>query len=249
MMKKTVILLMAFCQILTISATEYVYNMVDYNAPSLTTTDGKFELKCSKANGVTPPQAGATDKYGDKDMRYYAGNTLTITNLSGENITEIIFHISRNGHASLTQLAVSTGAMDAEPEYLEPNGYREWEYSWHGDANSVTFTIGDVCIYGYECTENNQVDAGTLFFKALTINTNDASAVNNTTAKPFVAMAQNGTLTINGIVDESPITIFDLTGAKLLTATLQNGTMDICSLRHGIYIVQSTDKIAKIIVR
>ena len=249
MATKRLLLWIMLLPVCALSAAEYTYVMTDYTAPSFTTTDNRFELKCAKGSGISAPQAGATDKFGDKDMRYYAGNTLTITSLGEGNITRITFAISRNGHASLTQPTVSTGAMEATPDYITQDGHRAWEYSWNGCAHSITFTIGELCTYGYECTENNKYDAGTLFFKAITITTDETSAVEQTPATRFEMFAADGHLNIIGVADGTMVHIYDITGAYVLSAPLVNGRVPIATLHRGIYLVRTDNHTRKLMIK
>ncbi len=246
-MKKTLLTTILACCALIASAEEHTYTMSDYGKPSFTTSDGLFTTLGKKNDGASGPtyNGGATDL----DVRLYAKNTYKITSNSGAKMVRITFCMSKNGHYKLAELTPSTGTMDAEPEQLtDANGWKAWRYSWTGNADEVTFTIGDSCAFGSECADHGKSAAGTLMFKTLIITDEAATALTATQHDGISLFAHNGTIYADGAADGTRIDVMSITGAHLLTATVNNGQI-AAPLAAGIYIVKCAGSVKKVVMK
>ena len=74
-----------------------------------------------------------------KDARYYAGNTLTIS--SDKDMTEIVFNLSSKGLNRLAPITASVGTIATQAS-------GDTKVTWTGNAQLVTFTVGDKADYG-----------------------------------------------------------------------------------------------------
>ncbi|MCQ2347696.1 MAG: hypothetical protein MJZ65_00735 [Paludibacteraceae bacterium] len=103
------------------------------------------------AKGGTAPTAKAGQN--DFDLRLYAKNTLTIT--YAEGMEQILFYISEKGLTRQAEITPSTGSMS----YDMTNKV----VTWTGDATTVTFTVGDLNVYGTDGkTKGGQFDFTTI---------------------------------------------------------------------------------------
>lgn len=247
-MKKTLLILVMAIGLSTLAAEEHTYIMSDYGKPAFTTDDGLFTTLGKKADGMSGPTYNGGQS--NLDVRLYAKNTYRITSNTDAKITKITFVISKNGHYSLAELTPNTGAMNAEPERLtDENGWKAWRYSWTGNTNEVTFTIGDYCEFGIDCTEQGKTgEAGTLMFKQLIVESETISALNNASENAFTAFAENGAIYIEGAPSGTTVEIFSIAGARILATPVENGRIN-ATLGNGIYIVKCGGNVRKVVVR
>ncbi len=248
MTKKLLFTLLLAGNLLALTAEEHTYIMSDYGKPAFTTSDGLFTTLGKKADGVSGPTYNGGEK--DLDVRLYAKNTYKITSNTDAKMLRITFCISKNGHYKLAELTPSNGTMDAEPEQLtDDNGWKAWRYSWTGNATEVTFTVGEYCAFGSECAEQGKTEVpGTLMFKTLIISDDAATALSATTSDGSNIFAHDGIIYADGLSDGTRIDVMSVTGAHLLTATVNNGQA-AAPLDRGIYIVKCNNRIHKIVVR
>ncbi|MCQ2288705.1 MAG: chitobiase/beta-hexosaminidase C-terminal domain-containing protein, partial [Muribaculaceae bacterium] len=135
-----------------------------------TVTFGNYTLALAKVGGATAPVYNETYK----DLRTYAGNTLTLTT-SGAAMTKVVFNISVQGMKRLTDVAASTGSVtvDASAKTV----------TWTGPAGEVVFTVGEKATYG----SDGAAKAGQLDFDAVEIET--GGSVVETVATPKFSVA------------------------------------------------------------
>ncbi len=107
--------------------------MSDYQAPD--GAFGDFTFAADKGSGASDPAYNGTGK----DARYYAGNTLTIS--SNKDMTEIVFNLSSKGLNRLAPITASVGTIAAQAS-------GDTKVTWTGNAQSVTFTVGEKADYG-----------------------------------------------------------------------------------------------------
>ncbi|MBQ3673146.1 MAG: C10 family peptidase [Paludibacteraceae bacterium] len=115
-------------------------------------TSGDFTFTGDKGSGTNEPVYNTNNK----DARYYAGNTLTIS--SDKDMTEIVFTLSAQGLRRLTSITASTGTIAAQAT-------GDTEVTWTGNAQSVTFTVGAQAEYG----SDGSTKAGQLAFASVDI--------------------------------------------------------------------------------
>lgn len=135
-----------------------------------TVTFGNYTLALAKVGGATAPVYNETYK----DLRTYAGNTLTLTT-SGAAMTKVVFNISVQGMKRLTDVTASTGSVtvDATAKTV----------TWVGPAGEVVFTVGEKATYG----SDGAAKAGQLDFDAVEIET--GGSVVETVATPKFSVA------------------------------------------------------------
>lgn len=117
-------------------------------------------LTMDQNSGQTKPTVNANQN----DARAYAGNVITVSNPTG-NITKIVFNISNNGLKRLTDVTPSAGTAvsDATSKTV----------TWTGDANSVSFTVGEKAVHGTEGSSK----AGQICFDSVDVTLVTTSAV------------------------------------------------------------------------
>lgn len=185
-MKRITFFLVLTCLLCPLQAETYDYvwssvfpNYEQQIPKSDFTLDNHFQIETDIAQGVTGPQFMKDNKAGLM-LRLYANNTLQLSTLQEDKLTQVVFVIGGNGCASLAKVTPSVGQMDSVYTGKDATGsFREYRYYWSGAASSVTFTVGALCEYGYECVENDRTDAGTLMTKQLLITTNAPTNVEN----------------------------------------------------------------------
>ena len=112
-----------------------------------------YTFTAEKNNGSTAPAYNTNGK----DVRLYAKNTLTIKAASG-NMTKIVFNISAQGKKRLTSITASTGTIANQAAGDET-------VTWTGNANEVTFTVGDKAVYGSDGADKaGQFDFSSVVF-------------------------------------------------------------------------------------
>ena len=129
---------------------------VTINAGPLTNgvfTQAPYTLTFAKNNGSTAPTYNANGG----DFRLYAKGTLTISTTGG-NMTTIVFNISAQGMRRLAPITASVGT-------IAPQASGDETVTWTGDANEVTFTVGDNADYGSDGSSK----AGQLDFTSVVI--------------------------------------------------------------------------------
>jgi len=162
------------------------------------TLDDLFQIDTEKATGVTGPQFLKDNKAGLM-LRLYANNTLKLSTLNKDQLTNVEFVISGNGCASLAEITPSTGKIDSV--YVGKDAtetYREYRVYWSGETSSVTFSVGAMCKYGYDCVENKKTDeAGTFMSSQMIITTQSTTGLDETTtSKTIKKVIVNGQLHI-----------------------------------------------------
>lgn len=111
--------------------------------PAAATTVNGFTFNMSQNDGATAPAYYESTA----DIRLYAKNTLTI---SGGAMSKIVFTL-KNATYRYTTFAPSVGALN--PAQAEG----DTEITWEGNANEVTFTVGDIATLGTENTKPGQI--------------------------------------------------------------------------------------------
>lgn len=102
------------------------------------TIDG-YTIAVQKNSGGTAPAINTNNKTGDKSLRLYAKNSLTI---SGEKISKIVVTLAADAAQRYAEFTPSVGAWN--PAQAEG----DTEINWEGDAATVTFTVGEKSIWG-----------------------------------------------------------------------------------------------------
>ena len=95
--------------------------------PGETAVDG-YKILIDKNTGTTAPLV-----YKDGMLRLYANNTMVV---SGSRITKIVFSVASTSSKRYTTMACSTGSITP----AQASG--DTQFTWVGDAASVTFTVG-----------------------------------------------------------------------------------------------------------
>ncbi|MDE6206726.1 MAG: DUF5017 domain-containing protein [Muribaculaceae bacterium] len=113
------------------------------NLPDSWSAQG-YNFAVAKNDGSTAP---AYNKAGD--VRLYAANTITIS--STPAMTKIVFNISAQGKKRLAPITASTGTIEAQAA-------GDATVTWTGNAESVTFTVGDKADFGSEEGKAGQLD-------------------------------------------------------------------------------------------
>ena len=113
-------------------------------------------LAGSTATGSNKP----TYNKDSEDARFYAGNTFTVST-TGNAITKIVFNFSEKGIMRQALVTPTSGAV-AQTAGAE-------SATWEGEASSITFTVGDMAVYGTE----GETKAGQFDFVSMYIYTGD----------------------------------------------------------------------------
>lgn len=120
----------------------------DCNLPTAPTTftSGNFQFTVEKASGATAPAYNATSK----DLRLYANNTMTVSTLDGAPIDKMVMTLGPSMKYRYTTFTPSTGT-------LAPQAAGDTQMTWTGHANKITFTVGELGVYGTENTKPGQI--------------------------------------------------------------------------------------------
>lgn len=130
----------------------YTLKVIDPNAPdpalinateleglkpdnNVTAQGYTFSVKTN--SGSTAPTYSKTDK----DYRIYAKGSLNIIAPEDLQIVNVVFAISSNGKKRLTSITASEGTIATQAK-------GDTQVSWSGNADNVTFTVGDKATYG-----------------------------------------------------------------------------------------------------
>ena len=172
-MKKFLLSLLCLISFMAIYAETYTFNMKDKHGSATINlsawSEGDFTFTPAKESSSTAP---AFNKSGD--VRIYAKGTFTIE-CANAKMKNISFTISSQGKKRMTTITSNKGQMTV-------TGANDYTCSWAGDANAVTFTVGDKATLG---TENTK--AGQFCFSDITIETGAVDAV--VVAKPTFSVA------------------------------------------------------------
>lgn len=109
------------------------------NIPGTTQVEG-YNITIDKASGATPPSFHA----GSSAVRLYADNTMEV---AGGRMAKIVFKLANTMKYRYTTVTPSTGTIS--PAQAEG----DTEFTWVGDAESVTFTIGHDATLGSDGPE------------------------------------------------------------------------------------------------
>lgn len=210
-MKKLLLSFLAFVVFTGLVKAETI-NLVAESMDKTGTTDnnGNLAIESATAENFTfafdKTTAGTTaPNYNTKakDIRLYANNTMTIATKDGSNMTEITFTISAQGKKRLTDMTVNQGNAVS-------NGADTWTVVWTGNANEVTFTVGEKTTIGTEPTSNSKQTAGQFDFTDLQIVVNGEKTTSS--APVFTPAAGN-------FAGEQVVTISAADGAKIYYTT------------------------------
>lgn len=105
---------------------------------------GGYAIDIEKETGATAPTIHA----GSGALRLYAKNTMKI---SGGKMTKIVFSLASTGDKRYTDFTCSTGTISPA------QAVGDTEFTWVGDATEVTFTVGELGVYGSENTKPGQI--------------------------------------------------------------------------------------------
>ncbi len=99
-------------------------------------TEGDFTFTAAIGSGSSTP----TQNSNSKDLRHYAGNTLTVSSTTG--MKQMVFAVSTAGKKRLTDLTATVGTVEVDKE--------AWTVTWTADeaVTEVTFTVGAKATYG-----------------------------------------------------------------------------------------------------
>lgn len=124
---------------MTLAQTEIDFTQLTIKATTspkgYTLTEGDFTFTASIGSGQTAP----TQNNKTKDLRHYAGNTLTV---SGTSMKEMVFEVSTAGKKRQAEITPSTGTVTVDKD--------AWTVTWTSDeaVSEVTFTVGNKATYG-----------------------------------------------------------------------------------------------------
>lgn len=120
----------------------------DCNLPGAPTefTSGNFKFVLDKASGATAPAYNTTSK----DVRLYANNTMTVSTLDGAPIDKMVMTLGPSMQYRYTTFTPSTGT-------LAPQATGDTQMTWTGHANKITFTVGELGVYGSESEKPGQI--------------------------------------------------------------------------------------------
>ena len=151
----------------------------DFGAPSFVA--GEYVVTSAKGTGGSNPSYVS----GDKDIRLYAGNTITVKNRTAP-VTRIVFNLSAQGLKRLAPITASTGTVTAQKA-------GDTTVEWTGSASEVTFTVGAKADYGSE----GNTKAGQLDFTSISVD----PWTGVTPAKQLVSIAIEGQKTVYFVND------------------------------------------------
>ena len=136
-MKKFFFSAVAALMALTASAATTI-TVADYAATNFITTDNHFSIAAEKAaSSSNPPAYNETSK----DLRIYAGGTLTIT--AGSPMQSISFELSAKGKARLS----ADNTVDCGTLVCDTTG-GVVKVKWTGDSKKVVLTVGEKATLG-----------------------------------------------------------------------------------------------------
>lgn len=154
-MKKLLLLFTAFLAVFSAFAGDVTISWTSADDwKDLTYTQGVYTGKLEKQNGKTTPAINA-DK---NDARVYAEGTVTVST-TGSNMKSLVFAVSTKGKYRLADITSDTGSVVVDNT--------AWTVTWTGDANAVTFTVGDNATYGTD----GETKAGQLCFDNIVVTT------------------------------------------------------------------------------
>ena len=136
-------------EVVTITASESLTGIASTDQATVE----PFTFTFAKNEGSTSPTYNASGK----DIRLYAKGTLKI-NTTGNNMTRVVFSLSTQGKKRLAAITASVGTIAKQAKGDET-------VTWTGDANEVTFTVGNSATYGSDGSSK----AGQLCFTAIEI--------------------------------------------------------------------------------
>ena len=142
-------------------------NLTAVQIGDVNTTVGNFTFSADKNDGGTNP----TYNENNKDLRYYAKNSLTISSTS--IITQIVFTLSEQGLKRLAPITANVGSIATQKA-------GDKTVTWTGNATSVTFTVGEKADYG----SDGSGKAGQLCVSSLAINSGASYTYNSTPECP-----------------------------------------------------------------
>lgn len=135
-----------------------------------------FDFDIQKGTGSTAPAYNA----GTSAVRLYANNTMAV---SAKKLTKITIQLASDAAARYTTLTPSTGTI--EPA----QAVGDTEVTWVGEAETVTFTVGEKATLGTD----GESKAGQLRFTSLLIEgTPNAAEAGNGTAEYLLENDANG---------------------------------------------------------
>ena len=141
-MKKILLTFVAFFAMMTmalaqtLSWTSADWTGVAEKAATISFKAGDFTLTADKVDGQTNPTVNGNAN----DLRIYALGSLNIA--STKNFKKLVFNLSNKKR--LAEIAVNNGQVAVDKE--------AWTLTWTGDANNVTFTVGEKNVYGTDPT-------------------------------------------------------------------------------------------------
>lgn len=191
---------------------------------TLSTTNSGFNVLCEKNTGTTAPA------YNDngKDVRVYAIGTITIYS-DNNSFDKVVFNISTAGLKRLAPISANIGTINSQN-----SGDKTVTWSNSTPVNSVTFTVGDIAIYGTENTKAGQLDftsiditayvpeeptpeKGTLNLVATTGNSNYYATFSST--RDVIFPAGEGWELYTVAVDDDELVMIDLNNNSLSAVT------------------------------
>lgn len=173
-MKKTLLsILSLFIATIAMAQTEFTWKWNDWKGikevkgddgktkytseNQITFTKDGFSIVANKAGAFNAPTVNAKAN----DLRVFAKGTVTVKN--AKKMSGLKFKISNQGKKRLTDITASTGKVDVNNS--------TWLVTWQGDAEEVTFTVGNKATKG---TEGNK-KAGQFDFDKVTLYTGGAT--------------------------------------------------------------------------
>lgn len=201
-----------------------LHNIVaaDFGAPSFVA--GEYVVTSAKGTGGSNPNYVS----GDKDIRLYAGNTITVKNRTAP-VTRIVFNISTQGLKRLAPITASTGTVTAQKA-------GDTTVEWTGSASEVTFTVGAKADYGSE----GNTKAGQLDFTSISVDPWTGVAP----AKKLLSISldvQKDTYNVNDALDKGTVmaSFDDLTTADVTSEAVFSG-YDLTTVGDYTVTVQYT---------
>ncbi len=163
---------------------------------------GDFTIATNKNGGSNAPTYNKTGK----DVRIYAKGTLTIT-ATNASIVKIVFDLSSQGVTRQAELTPTTGNVE------QTTGSSI--VTWTGEANEITFTVGEKAVYSADTSKAGQFDFSkvTIYYKD--DNTSGIKAIEVGNGAPAQYYNLNGMRIENPAAGQVVIRVQDGKAAKI----------------------------------
>lgn len=140
------------------------------------------------------------------------------------------------GNSALQTLLQGSGTSQSGYFTIENGTWGTYTTDFVAPENATEFSL--------ECrTYKNSTVIWDNFFFGEKINAN----VNNPNANKFTAVVSGKNLLLKGVQEGAAVEIFSAIGSRVLSATVNNGKIDMSTLSKGLYVVRVNKETQKII--